>query len=53
MDYEKPSLTVDGAITKDDKILLIKRRNEPYKNKWALPGGFVEYGEKTEDGVFR
>ena len=34
-------------------ILLIKRRNPPFKNKWALPGGFVEYGEKTENAVIR
>ncbi len=53
MKYKKPSLTVDGIIEKDSKILLIKRGNEPFKNKWALPGGFVEYGEKTEKAVVR
>ena len=40
-------------IIKDNKLLLIKRKNEPFKNKWALPGGFVEYGEKVEDSVIR
>ena len=53
MDYKKPSITVDGAIIKNNKILLIKRRNEPFKDRWALPGGFVEYNEKTEDAVKR
>jgi 8-oxo-dGTP diphosphatase len=53
MEYKSPSLTVDGVIIKDNKVLLIKRRNEPYKNRWAIPGGFVEYGEKTEDAVIR
>ena len=53
MEYKSPSLTVDGVIIKDNKVLLIKRRNEPYKDKWAIPGGFVEYGEKTEDAVIR
>lgn len=53
MEYKSPSLTVDGIILENDKILLIKRKNPPYKNKWALPGGFVEYGEKTEDAVVR
>ncbi|KAA0002406.1 MAG: NUDIX hydrolase [Thermoplasmata archaeon] len=48
-----PRLTVDGVIIKDKKILLIKRKNEPFKGKWALPGGFVEYGETVEDAVIR
>ncbi|MBC7081461.1 MAG: NUDIX hydrolase [Thermoplasmatales archaeon] len=49
----KPSIAVDGILIKDNKILLIKRKNEPFKDKWALPGGFVEYGEKVEDAIFR
>lgn len=53
MDYRSPKLTVDGAILKEKKILLIKRKNEPFKGKWALPGGFVEYGERVEESVVR
>lgn len=53
MSYKSPNLTVDGVILRKREILLIKRGNEPFKNKWALPGGFVEYGEKTEDAVLR
>jgi 8-oxo-dGTP diphosphatase len=53
MDYKTPKLTTDGAIIKDGKILLIRRKNEPFKGKWALPGGFVEYGEKVEYAVIR
>ena len=53
MRYKTPRLTADGAVIKDGKILLIKRKNNPYKGKWALPGGFVEYGEKVEDSVIR
>lgn len=49
----KPSIAVDGILIKDGKILLIKRKNEPFKGRWALPGGFVEYGEKVEDAVIR
>jgi len=53
MSYKNPKITADGAIIKNDKILLIKRKNDPFKGKWALPGGFVEYGEKVEDAVLR
>jgi 8-oxo-dGTP diphosphatase len=53
MNYKSQKLTVDGVILKGKKILLIKRKNQPFKDKWALPGGFIEYGEKTEDAVLR
>ena len=53
MSIKSPKLTVDGIIYDNNKILLIKRRNNPFQGKWALPGGFVEYGEKTEDSVVR
>jgi len=50
---KKPSITVDGVIIKNGKILLVKRKNEPFKGRWALPGGFVEYGETVEKAVLR
>jgi 8-oxo-dGTP diphosphatase len=53
MNYKSPKLAVDGAVFNKEKILLIKRKNEPFQDKWALPGGFVEYGEKVEDAVVR
>ena len=43
MKYTNPKLTVDGVIIEERKILLIKRKREPFKNKWSLPGGYVEY----------
>ena len=48
-----PALTVDGILFKDNSILLIQRKYDPFKGSWALPGGFVEYGEKTENAIIR
>ena len=53
MRYKTPKLTADGAVLKDGKILLIRRKYDPFKGKWALPGGFVEYGERVENTVVR
>ena len=53
MKYKNPKLTVDGVILREKEILLIKRFKNPFKNKWALPGGYVEYNEKVEDAILR
>ena len=50
-------LTVDSVVfgyqNAELFILLIKRKYAPYKNDWALPGGFVLYNESLEDAVYR
>lgn len=46
-----PLPSVDALITFEDGIVLIWRRNPPFG--WALPGGFVEYGESLEEAVIR
>jgi len=38
-------LTVDIVVHTGDKVLLIRRKNEPWKGSWALPGGFIDAGE--------
>jgi 8-oxo-dGTP diphosphatase len=51
--YKRPLIAADGIIMIDDEIVLVKRAREPYKGKYALPGGIVDYGEKSEDCVVR
>ena len=46
-----PFLTVDAIIEIDGGIVLIERKNPPYG--WAIPGGFVDYGETVEEAVCR
>ncbi len=53
MEYQNPALAVDAAVRYNDTVLLIQRGNEPWKGSWALPGGFVEYGEDPRDAVLR
>jgi 8-oxo-dGTP diphosphatase len=50
-----PLLTVDAVILYNNKrdIVLIRRKNSPYKNSYALPGGFVDMGETVENACIR
>ncbi|WP_290900461.1 NUDIX hydrolase [Ferroglobus sp.] len=47
------TLTVDAIIPYEGGIVLVRRKNEPFKGKYALPGGIVEYGERVEDAAVR
>jgi ADP-ribose pyrophosphatase YjhB (NUDIX family) len=50
--YKNPIPTVDIIIEIESKgMVLIKRKNPPYG--WALPGGFVDYGESLEEAAVR
>ena len=56
-EYPHPSVTVDLAIFTlrgdDLAILLIKRKNDPFRGQWALPGGFVDENEALERAAAR
>lgn len=50
--YRTPSPTVDAVIYDAAKgIVLVRRKNPPHG--WALPGGFVDYGERVEHATVR
>ncbi|MEM1564298.1 MAG: NUDIX hydrolase [Candidatus Bathyarchaeia archaeon] len=49
----QPVVGVGAIIICDGKILLEKRRGEPAKGKWSVPGGLVELGETAEEAVVR
>jgi len=48
-----PLLTVDTVILYMGKLVFIKRKNDPFKGHFALPGGFVEVGETVETAAVR
>ena len=51
MIYKNPIPTVDIIIELESGIVLIKRANPPFG--WALPGGYVDYGESLEEAACR
>lgn len=56
-EYERPSITVDlvvlTIIDGELSVLLVKRKNDPYGNCWALPGGFMHMDESPEAAALR
>jgi 8-oxo-dGTP diphosphatase len=56
-EWPRPMVTVDAVVFRRaagrTEVLLINRRHEPYKGKWAVPGGFIEIDEELEDAVTR
>lgn len=54
--YPRPAVTADCVVITTEevpKVLLIQRANEPYKDCWAFPGGFMDMDETTEQCAIR
>jgi len=51
--FENPKCSVTAVILKDNKLLVLKRNEEPFKGKWDLPGGYVNKEENSEDAIRR
>jgi len=55
-DYPRPAVTADVAVLRLEElpeILLIQRKDPPFQEKWALPGGFLEMEETLEETARR
>jgi 8-oxo-dGTP diphosphatase len=46
-------LTADTIVNVGDDVLLVRRKNEPFRGMWCFPGGFVDPDEKILDGALR
>lgn len=51
--YHYPSIAVDIILEKDDRILVVLRKKDPFKGSLAIPGGFMNEGERVEDAATR
>jgi 8-oxo-dGTP diphosphatase len=56
-DWPRPMVTVDAVVFSlsggKTQVLLVNRGHEPFKGKWAVPGGFVDMDEELEDAAAR
>lgn len=55
-EYPRPALTVDVVIATREarpRVMLIRRKGDPFAGKWAVPGGFVDEGERLADAARR
>ena len=48
-----PRAAVGAVVFKDKAVLLVKRKNPPSKDMWALPGGKINFGEQLQDAAER
>jgi len=50
---ETPLVGVGAVVVERNRVLLVRRGQEPLKGKWSLPGGLLELGESIQDAVIR
>jgi 8-oxo-dGTP diphosphatase len=50
---DAPVVGVGAVILDQERVLLVRRGQEPLKGQWSLPGGALELGETLEDGIRR
>jgi ADP-ribose pyrophosphatase YjhB (NUDIX family) len=50
---EVPLVGVGAVVVDSNRVLLVRRGQEPLRGKWSLPGGLLELGESLQDGVVR
>lgn len=53
MKYSNPTPTVDVILQRDSRVLMVRRKKDPFIGQLALPGGFVNEGETIEDAMKR
>ncbi|HEX3486487.1 MAG TPA: NUDIX hydrolase [Micropepsaceae bacterium] len=54
MNEDRPWISADSVVfDTHDRLLLIRRKNEPFQGSFALPGGFMELGETTQETAMR
>lgn len=51
--YQNPTPAVAVIVTIDGKLVLVKRKYEPFAGLWSLPAGFMEYGESAQECAAR
>ena len=51
--FADPKVAVAVRVERDDKILLVRRNNEPYRGFWTMPAGFVDAGEDPSAAAVR
>jgi len=51
--FNNPKASTTAIIIKDNKVLVVKRNEEPFKDMWDFPGGYVDNQEDPKDAIIR